>query len=60
MLTKKHNNNNNNKKQLCTTTEDSDPLALKCWVILPGKESQLIKVCIEDKHNIEWYKRREL
>lgn len=60
MLTEKHSNNNNNKKQPCSTTEDSYPLALKCWVILPGEESRLIKVCVEDKGNIEWNERRKL
>ena len=50
--------NNNNKT--CRTTEDSDHLALKCWVILPGKEHGLIKVLVEEKDNIEWCERKKL
>lgn len=52
MLTEKHSNSNNNKKNP-RRTEDSDFLVMKFWVILPGKESGLIKGFVEDKDNME-------
>lgn len=57
-VNKKLSNNNNNK--IRRTTEDSDHLALKFWVLLPGKEQRLIKVLAEEKDNLEWCERKKI
>lgn len=49
MLREDHRNNN---QKSCRTNEDPDLLVMKCGVILPGKESRLIKMLVEDKDNI--------